>query len=28
MIATLAMLQGEQAEEFLDQQECQFWCFR
>ena len=28
MIATLAMLQGEHAEEFLKQQEYQFWCFR
>ena len=28
MIATLAMLKGEYAEEFLEQQECQFWCFR
>jgi thiamine biosynthesis lipoprotein len=28
MIATLAMLQGEHAEEFLEQQDCQFWCFR
>jgi thiamine biosynthesis lipoprotein len=28
MIATLAMLKGEHAEEFLEQQECQFWCFR
>ena len=28
MLATLAMLKGEHAEEFLEQQECQFWCFR
>lgn len=28
MIATLAMLKGAQAEEFLQQQECQYWCFR
>lgn len=28
MIATLAMLKGEHAEEFLEQQECQSWCFR
>ena len=28
MIATLAMLQGEHAEEFLEQQDCQSWCFR
>lgn len=28
MIATLAMLKGAQAEEFLGQQECQYWCFR
>ncbi len=28
MIATLAMLQGEYAEDFLEQQECQFWCYR
>lgn len=28
MIATLAMLQGEYAENFLEQQECQFWCYR
>jgi len=28
MIATLAMLKGTQAEEFLQQQEYQYWCFR
>jgi thiamine biosynthesis lipoprotein len=28
MLATLAMLNGAQAEEFLQQQECQYWCFR
>lgn len=28
MIATLAMLKGEHAENFLQQQECQYWCFR
>ncbi len=28
MIATLAMLNGEHAEDFLEQQECQYWCFR
>ena len=28
MIATLAMLKGAQAEKFLQQQECQYWCFR
>jgi len=28
MLATLAMLKGVHAEEFLEQQECQFWCFR
>lgn len=28
MIATLAMLKGEHAENFLEQQECQYWCFR
>jgi len=28
MIATLAMLKGENAEDFLQQQKCQYWCFR
>ena len=28
MIATLAMLQGEHVEEFLEHQDCQFWWFR
>jgi len=28
MLATLAMLQGEAAEVFLEEQGCQFWCYR
>jgi len=27
MLATLAMLQGENAESFLSQQEIQYWCY-
>lgn len=28
MLATLAMLKGEDAESFLDQQDIQYWCYR
>jgi thiamine biosynthesis lipoprotein len=28
MLATLAMLQGKRSEEFLREQDCQFWCYR
>jgi len=28
MLATLAMLEGENSEEFLREQDCQFWCYR
>jgi thiamine biosynthesis lipoprotein len=28
ILSTLAMLQGEDAEAFLDQQGCRYWCFR
>jgi len=27
-LSLLALLKGAHAEDFLEQQECQFWCFR